>query len=75
MGYKAGWTDAGCDDFAKAKANRERVARNYGGAVYDQVQRSLEAIPVTAPLPKSIPVGELPELILPKEEKNDFEDA
>jgi hypothetical protein len=68
---KGKWYDVGCDDFAKAQANRERVALGKTNGYYDAVQRSLEATPLTARLPKNVPIGELPELIMPKEEQED----
>jgi len=49
-----------CESKAEAKANRERIAHNYGTAWHREQEAILEGVPIGEPLPPSIRTYDLP---------------
>lgn len=53
-------TDIGCDDFQRAKENRERIASGYASRYWDWLDHALQRTPIGKPLPPWVPQGDLP---------------
>lgn len=51
-----------CTDLESAKRSRENVASGNGNAWWDSQKHALEGVPLDAPLPSTVVVGELPDV-------------
>ena len=56
------WVDVGCDDFDKARRNRELIAQGKNDEFYKQLESWLRHTPRNQPLPNWISKGRVPEI-------------
>ncbi len=52
--------DVGCDDFDRAKINRQIVASRMFTTAYQMVENWLATSPLSRPFPSWVPIGRLP---------------
>jgi hypothetical protein len=74
-GHNKGWHDVGVDDPNRAAQNRQRVAEGKTNKYYDDIRASVMSVPLLAPLPKHIPIGQLPEARITQKEEREDDDS